>query len=524
MTSHNERRRLQDDEEHDDEHEEEEEDEEEEEEDEEEEDDDEQAVHEPARDLYVDGLSPRRRTLSTSASSSSEQLQSPTHAGAGAGGAIGDHSTANAGSTPHRSSASSSSSSSSAAALGAGSAGAALPQHPRTFALTSPPPTYANDVFANNGDEEDEDNDDEDEDDEDDTGESERQQLYLAAEERRPSSSSSSSHQRSNSWSNTNSSPVSSTLGGSSDSLPATVAAALTTFTTVTGGSNGRRNRLSFSGASPAADLPLPPRPTFAPVACLEGTSTLTKKRNEIALSFINVENYVSLSIDGQTCRIAVADFHKYPDTMLGRMFGSAREQGLARANSQGSFALENTHIAADALLCALSYYRNGGTIVCPPDLDVEDLVEACEYLMIDVSLKTISCRNLGKLMHVLSNRGAANHFIDTYFPQSIAPVLEKCVMHGDRQAYLVFLYNEDIVKWDESQPPPFDENIKKGIMCATKPYDCPNLLFFACQSLQTLSCAASCSLPRTATWSRRPCRTAASKRFAWALRASRST
>lgn len=48
-----------------------------------------------------------------------------------------------------------------------------------------------------------------------------------------------------------------------------------------------------------------------------------------------------------------------------------------------------------EAFEAALHYYE-AGCVVCPLDMDVAELVDACDYLLIPTTAKTISCRNVG--------------------------------------------------------------------------------------------------------------------------------
>lgn len=55
-------------------------------------------------------------------------------------------------------------------------------------------------------------------------------------------------------------------------------------------------------------------------------------------------------------------------------------------------------------------YYRTG-TICCPPTVSIPELREACDYMLVPFSAKTIKCQNLRGLLHELSNEGARQQF-----------------------------------------------------------------------------------------------------------------
>ena len=73
----------------------------------------------------------------------------------------------------------------------------------------------------------------------------------------------------------------------------------------------------------------------------------------------------------------------------------------MASARSDGEFQLE-LPMRPEVFEVALHYYDPAGVIVCPPDVDVAEVVDACDYLMIPATTRTIACRNLG------ANRGAS--------------------------------------------------------------------------------------------------------------------
>ena len=67
---------------------------------------------------------------------------------------------------------------------------------------------------------------------------------------------------------------------------------------------------------------------------------------------------------------------------------------GFARARSDGEFQLE-LPMRPEVLEVVLHFYDRG-VIQCPPDIDVAEVVDACDYMLIPPSTKTIAYRNMG--------------------------------------------------------------------------------------------------------------------------------
>ncbi|KOB71202.1 Uncharacterized protein OBRU01_13069, partial [Operophtera brumata] len=80
-------------------------------------------------------------------------------------------------------------------------------------------------------------------------------------------------------------------------------------------------------------------------------------------------EDRITLVVDNTRFVVDPAQFTAHPNTMLGRMFSSAT---VFRA--------------------ILEYYR-GGTIRCPPTVSVQELREACDYLLVPFDANTVRCQ-----------------------------------------------------------------------------------------------------------------------------------
>ena len=86
--------------------------------------------------------------------------------------------------------------------------------------------------------------------------------------------------------------------------------------------------------------------------------------------------------------------FADHPNTMLGRMFTSGVE--WARPNDRGEYDVADG-ISATVFRAVLDFYRSG-YIQCPPSVSVQELREACDYLLLPFDAHTVKCKNLRKL------------------------------------------------------------------------------------------------------------------------------
>lgn len=169
--------------------------------------------------------------------------------------------------------------------------------------------------------------------------------------------------------------------------------------------------------------------------------------------------------------------FAAHPNTMLGRMFTSGVE--WARPNERGEYDVADG-ISATVFRAILDYYRTG-LIQCPPSVSVQELREACDYLLLPFDAHTVKCKNLrkqlfslrskqlvkslklnfdsitGGLLHELSNEGARAQF-ESFLEELILPVMVNSAQRGDRECHLVVLLDDDVVDWDEEYPPQMGE------------------------------------------------------------------
>lgn len=107
----------------------------------------------------------------------------------------------------------------------------------------------------------------------------------------------------------------------------------------------------------------------------------------------LNTEDRVTLVVDNTRFVIDPALFVAHPNTMLGRMFGSGIE--FTHSNDRGEFEVAEG-ISATVFRAILEYYK-GGVIKCPPTVSVQELREACDYLLVPFDADTVRCQNLSK-------------------------------------------------------------------------------------------------------------------------------
>lgn len=104
-------------------------------------------------------------------------------------------------------------------------------------------------------------------------------------------------------------------------------------------------------------------------------------------------ENRITLLVDETRFTIDPALFTAHPNTMLGRMFSSGLE--FTHTNERNEYEVAEG-ISNAVFRVILDYYKNG-VIRCPPTVSVQELREACDYLLIPFDAKTIRCQNLRK-------------------------------------------------------------------------------------------------------------------------------
>lgn len=106
-------------------------------------------------------------------------------------------------------------------------------------------------------------------------------------------------------------------------------------------------------------------------------------------------EDRVTLVVDNTRFVVDPAIFIAHPNTMLGRMFSSGLD--FTHTNDRGEYEVADG-ISAMVFRAILEYYK-GGLIKCPPTVSVQELREACDYLLVPFDAQTVRCQNLRKVL-----------------------------------------------------------------------------------------------------------------------------
>lgn len=176
-------------------------------------------------------------------------------------------------------------------------------------------------------------------------------------------------------------------------------------------------------------------------------------------------DDRITLVVEGTRFILDPAIFTAHPNTMLGRMFSSGLE--FTHPNERGEFEVAEGFSSA-VFRAVLDYYKTG-TVRCPPSISVQELREACDYLLIPFDANTIKCQNLRGLLHELSNEGARQQF-EVFLEDHILPLMVLAAQRGDRECHIVILLDDDTVEWDDDYPPQMGEEYSQTI-CSTAMY-----------------------------------------------------
>lgn len=170
-------------------------------------------------------------------------------------------------------------------------------------------------------------------------------------------------------------------------------------------------------------------------------------------------EERLTLVVDNTRFVIDPAIFIAHPNTMLGRMFGSGIE--FTHPNDRGEYEVADG-ISSMVFRAILEYYKCG-MIKCPPTVPIQELREACDYLLVPFDAHTVRCQNLRGLLHELSNEGARCQF-ELFLEELILPLMVNSAERGDRECHIVVLLDDDVVDWDEEYPPQMGEEYSQTV------------------------------------------------------------
>nr|CAD7593558.1 unnamed protein product [Timema genevievae] len=176
---------------------------------------------------------------------------------------------------------------------------------------------------------------------------------------------------------------------------------------------------------------------------------------SNMALTPISDER-ITLVVDNTRFILDPALFTAHPNTMLG-----SSGMDFTHPNERGEFEVADG-ISATVFRAILDFYK-GGLIRCPPTVSVQELREACDYLLVPFDAHTVRCQNLRGLLHELSNEGARCQF-EVFLEQLILPLMVNSAQRGDRECHVVVLLDDDVVDWDEEYPPQMGEEYSQTV------------------------------------------------------------
>lgn len=223
------------------------------------------------------------------------------------------------------------------------------------------------------------------------------------------------------------------------------------------------KNQTSSTTSTALPLLPSPPPPPL-PLPSSSSSSLSLQQSITTTTGIINTspqpsDERITLIVDNTRFILDPALFTAHPNTMLGRMFSSGIE--FAQQNDRGEYEVAEG-ISAMVFRSILEYYKSG-IIRCPPTVTVQELREACDYLLVPFDANTVKCQNLRGLLHELSNEGARCQF-EVFLEDLILPLMVNSARRGDRECHIVVLLEDDMVDWDEEYPPQMGEEYSQTV------------------------------------------------------------
>uniref|UniRef100_A0A1L8DAL8 BTB domain-containing protein n=2 Tax=Nyssomyia neivai TaxID=330878 RepID=A0A1L8DAL8_9DIPT len=185
----------------------------------------------------------------------------------------------------------------------------------------------------------------------------------------------------------------------------------------------------------------------------VQATQTLQPNVPTPSTSGQILEERITLVVDNSRFVIDPTLFTAHPNTMLGRMFSSGIN--FMHPNERSEYEVAEG-ISASVFRIILDFYKHG-VIRCPPTVSVQELREACDYLLVPFDATTVRCQNLRGLLHELSDEGARCQF-EMFLEELILPLMVASAQRGGRECHVVVLLDEDVVEWDEEYPPQMGE------------------------------------------------------------------
>lgn len=105
--------------------------------------------------------------------------------------------------------------------------------------------------------------------------------------------------------------------------------------------------------------------------------------------------NTITLVVDETNFVVDPEIFKQYPNTMLGRMFSTKLEN---KRNENGEYSVAYG-ISSTIFKAILDYYKHG-LIRCPQNCSIQELKDACDYLLIPFDGTTIRSHDIRGLLN----------------------------------------------------------------------------------------------------------------------------
>lgn len=121
--------------------------------------------------------------------------------------------------------------------------------------------------------------------------------------------------------------------------------------------------------------------------------------------SMLGQEERITLLVDNTRFVIDSSLFTAHPNTMLGRMFSTSLE--FTHTNERGEYEVAEG-ISHNVFRVILDYYKNG-IMKCPPTVSVQEVREACDYLLIPFDASTVRCQNLSRFNQHVTNKSLSS-------------------------------------------------------------------------------------------------------------------
>ncbi|XP_067945639.1 BTB/POZ domain-containing protein 10-like [Watersipora subatra] len=198
------------------------------------------------------------------------------------------------------------------------------------------------------------------------------------------------------------------------------------------------------------------PRSTYTEVT-VRASSSLTSTSSKSSLTATRV----NIVVDNTRFCVDLDVLRSKPNTMLGRMFSSSLDNNMIRSNDRGEYEILEG-ISSSVFRTILEYYKTG-KLKCPDEVSIQELREACDYLLLPFNGKNVDCQNLSDLLHELSNDGAKIQFKE-FLESIILPKMLESTNHGDRECHIIILMDDDVVDWDDDFPPSMGEELPQVI------------------------------------------------------------